>query len=1291
MASEQLLQPGVSVIQEFRTVSPTIVTPTLVPCAIAPGFQVVPAMVLNATGNEVLNSQAIASVPAILVAGLPAPYAGMDTLELDVCINNGPTQSFTFSAPAGANLDAGQVVDQIEAQSPQGFGAYVVDVKGTYYVQLRTIATGDGQSLKVLSGSANAALGFADNYQAFGVTNYKQTGLRLEQLNFPDPRGIIDELVVDDTTIRAFVNTGKTLMEFLRTQTFLRNKRDTTYISLADISIPTTISGLQFSFQEGQQGSAKPCTFTSNPTTAVDVAAAMQTLLTAAGSQAKITAVGSKIQIESPAGYIKITPAMTAHSFLHFEDNDEAWTMTVADDGDGDATSPLIVVGQENFPAPAGSATMTGSAAIVTELAIHNKTFQVGLDGGPEQDLLIDAGPIYGTADIGTGIGPIYGTVGIGPVSPDTDLSTTLNTKEFHFSVDAVAKTTTFNIDALVPGTITLSDQIDEVVDQINATAGVTVCYRTSTGITPSATGLRIAFQVGGGVLATPGGAVVLTYRTSNSDDTEVFKALGFISYIAVPGTGQSVVQTVGLMDLSTKINTRTLSFVVNGTTKTVTFSIDTLSSHTLDSQIDEVIDQINVAAGTTVCYRTSTGVTPSPTGLRIAFQVGGQVVAAGGVVSLIYGGSVSDDAVFGAIGFSSYVDSPTELVVYQTISLTEILAMLNATMGAGFASNASSHLMLSSSNKGTESEVRIGRGSANTDLGFVDDAVANGNPFPPKSGDQVFADGVFIGIVSSVAPGGDQKRLKLDRELPLAATAQAVYIEAMNIPATLPSDRPTPDLVIDPSGAALIKMEVLRDTEGFPLNNVSGALVIAYNALRLDVSPQAKKPSLLTFSDISVLEDTLDPLDLSNPLGLMFYFMMTNAPGISVTGIGVSAVDANDPDGTPLAYEEAFGFLEAQEVYALAPASQNPLVHQSAMAHVLAMSDPDAGGERVVLINPKMPTEDLPTLVASGEGDTLAIAPSGYWFDTKVPSLAADLQANQINPTGTISADVGLYLQIATSAEHYNIAQISGARVLIRVAFAPGQNDDGFYSQDIPPFSEELIGVGFTVYVRGTPLVTTTGLPDYDRIAAAYQKLGQTYGNRRVVMTAPEKTASILDGVEMEIPGYYINAGIAGMVGQLPPQQGFTNYPITGFTRVLGSNNVFSRTQMNVGAAGGTYWVVQETAGAPLTTRMQVTTDLTSIETREFSITRIVDFVAKFMRIGLRNFIGRFNITQPFLDTLSTVVQGQLGFLREAGILVGGDLNNVVQDSSAPDSVLIDVTLDVPYPCNYLRLTLVI
>jgi hypothetical protein len=125
--------------------------------------------------------------------------------------------------------------------------------------------------------------------------------------------------------------------------------------------------------------------------------------------------------------------------------------------------------------------------------------------------------------------------------------------------------------------------------------------------------------------------------------------------------------------------------------------------------------------------------------------------------------------------------------------------------------------------------------------------------------------------------------------------------------------------------------------------------------------------------------------------------------------------------------------------------------------------------------------------------------------------------------------------------------------------------------------------------------------------------------------------------------------------------------------------------------AAGGVYILIQDAQNAPVICRHQLSTDTTSIETRELSITKVVDFTAKFMRAGLRNFIGRSNITQGFLDNLSTIVQGQLNFLVEGGTLIGADINNLIQDADAPDTILIDVTLDVPFPANYIRLTLVI
>ena len=147
----------------------------------------------------------------------------------------------------------------------------------------------------------------------------------------------------------------------------------------------------------------------------------------------------------------------------------------------------------------------------------------------------------------------------------------------------------------------------------------------------------------------------------------------------------------------------------------------------------------------------------------------------------------------------------------------------------------------------------------------------------------------------------------------------------------------------------------------------------------------------------------------------------------------------------------------------------------------------------------------------------------------------------------------------------------------------------------------------------------------------------------------------------------------------------------MTGFTRVIGSNTVLSNPQLNIVAAGGTYIIVQDAPGTPLYSRMALTTDMTSIETRTDSITKLVDFTAKFLRSGLRNYIGRFNITQGFLDSLGHVIQGLLGFLVESGVLIGAQLNNIIQDTSEPDQVDVDVVLDVPFPCNYIRLTLTI
>lgn len=573
------------------------------------------------------------------------------------------------------------------------------------------------------------------------------------------------------------------------------------------------------------------------------------------------------------------------------------------------------------------------------------------------------------------------------------------------------------------------------------------------------------------------------------------------------------------------------------------------------------------------------------------------------------------------------------------------------------------------------------------------------GSGYPPVSGDLLVVDGNAVGLVTVATPGNVANRVRIDKQLPIqAAYGTHFYMTAGKLVAGK-ANRPSPDLVVDSNGVPSIKAKIFRDTIGNPVNVVA-PVYLAYTALREDVTARAANPALLSYSTTTELEANLAPVNTLNPLALGMYFALLNAPGLSITGLGVDEVTETAPFGTVEAFTRAAEALEQYEVYAIAPLTHDETVAQVFSAHVTSMSLPEAKGERICLFNFTKPSSRLDALVASGlTGNSVGTA--GLTFDTGVANLSVLLNAAGINPVGTIpvksvgtTVKGGLFLSVASTSKRYSISSISGSIVTIRTSFTGDENADSFYSETAlneSPMPTQLIDEPFSVKVRGTALVQTNGDPDKNAIAETYQALAQSYMNRRFWSIVPEYCAATLGGMEQVIDGFYLCAGIAGMIGKQPPQQSFTNFPMTGYTRVIGSNDYFTERQLNMIAGGGNYVISREAAGAPLTARMALTTDVTSIETRTDSITKVVDFTAKFMRQGLRTYIGRYNITQGFLDSLGHVVQGLLGFLTDLGVLIGANLNNIVQDENAPDTVLIDVTLDVPYPCNYIRLTLVI
>lgn len=611
---------------------------------------------------------------------------------------------------------------------------------------------------------------------------------------------------------------------------------------------------------------------------------------------------------------------------------------------------------------------------------------------------------------------------------------------------------------------------------------------------------------------------------------------------------------------------------------------------------------------------------------------------------------------------------------------------------------------------EGEDSQVIVYGGTAMTPTNYIDPGGTptlsigryTGDPQKVAPGDDLWVDGAFVGTILQVAPNGVNTRLRLDREVSTSFSGSDFYIVANGLQA-LPAgavDRPAPNLIVRSTGELIIKHGILRNTDGSVSESVSssaiipakGLVYVGYEALRLDVSAAASEPSMLQFDTTTDVESILDPVNSSNPLALGLYLALLNAPDVSVFGLGLDEVSADYPEGTVDAFTRAAELLESQEVYTLVPLTHSEDVAQIFRTHVLAMSEPEMRGERIVLWNPAKPTHARDTVIASGTGDT--VGSTGLSFDTGVANLTTLLLAAGLDPTSPFAVDDGLYLDIGSDSKNYSIASVAGSVVTITKTFSGSENDDAFYATtdlNDSPLPSALIDEPFAIKIRGAELVKSNGLPDKDGIAAAYAAMGSAFKSQRVWQIVPETMNAVVDGVENVLPGYFSCAVIAGAISQQPPQQSFTNYPMTGISAIKGTKGYYTEKQMRIMRGGGNYILMQDKSGGPVYANMALTTDTTSVELRTDSITKVVDFTAKFLRTMLRNFIGRFNITTALLDTLGTVLEGGIGYLRENKILIDAKVNNLLQDTSNPDSVLVDVLLTVPYPCNKIRLTLVI
>lgn len=453
----------------------------------------------------------------------------------------------------------------------------------------------------------------------------------------------------------------------------------------------------------------------------------------------------------------------------------------------------------------------------------------------------------------------------------------------------------------------------------------------------------------------------------------------------------------------------------------------------------------------------------------------------------------------------------------------------------------------------------------------------------------------------------------------------------------------------------AAIALEVTPYLTDRPV--LSAEVHLQYRALRFEHSADVFE--VKTFAELQALYG-LDQIVPENPMAFAANLALAQAaPAVNILELPRDYLELPDEI---LAYSKAFDVLAMTEMYAISVLTHNTVVHTNLKAHCEAMSDPEIKLERVGIVNRQLVT--VSTVIDEQTGASVDLA-----------GTELTLGSAEFITDGAVPGHFVLISAPSGAAGRYEIASVDSQTKLTLADAVPG----GPYA--------------------GTVVFTVEKDLTKSEQAAVLKAYAQSIGSRRLVMTWPDQVKIPANNVIRTMPGFFLNPCVGALTTLLPTQQGFTNTTVTGYTEVVHSTKYFDKAQLNTIADGGVMIFVQDVLGVTaLKIRHQLTTDRSGIKFQEFSVTKNVDFIAKFLRLNHQQYPGRYNIVDTTFDDLKTTAQRNLVFLRDTtrlprigGKIRSGTLTAIFEDPVNIDTIKERYTLSIPIPLNNLDITLVV
>ena len=411
-------------------------------------------------------------------------------------------------------------------------------------------------------------------------------------------------------------------------------------------------------------------------------------------------------------------------------------------------------------------------------------------------------------------------------------------------------------------------------------------------------------------------------------------------------------------------------------------------------------------------------------------------------------------------------------------------------------------------------------------------------------------------------------------------------------------------------------------------------AIEIGYRALRTDLD------TFLTMSTLDDIEKKVGSTISYNPLGVGLHKAMLNTAGY----VHASPVNEDSPVETSnefISSDVDFDTLKTREIYAMVPLTTTAGVISACKTHAVTYSAPEEKRERMVMAAPTIPWAD-----AGGSPTTPDLADTAVTAG-KIKEAAYNQQERRLVYAFPDTMFVTETRHVSTLTDTYRDA-VQGVS-------------------------------GISFYLGENKTVTVSS------IKYSYRK-GEMLTTTMLANIATENTFLI---VESPVPGTIGAAAIGGMISGYPPETPFTNLAVTGVSRLKYSMDTFTESDLNTMAEGGNYLLIQTSTTAPIYCRHQLTTDMTSVERRELSILKTLDFIAKFLRNGLSGYIGRYNISPQFLKLLTMSLQAQILYLVKNDHFNDIKILNISVAEEAADTIEVSLNVLVKYPVNYIKIDL--